>query len=265
MRTNKLIIITLALVLLAGNAISQHLHTNSRWEECSIQLDPTLTQDAWRQFTREAGLVTYFRPLVDARPLGKKHFEIGILQWKTGIDDKDAAWNDTFVHPTADHWLFEGSGLAFPGLTARVGITDKLDAGVYVTKNPNANYGFYGGQVQYNLITNEEKKWSLAARGGFTRLYGPEDVNLTTYGADALISKEFPLFVKWASVSPYATISGVLSHSHEKTTRVDLKNETTLGAQAAAGAVLRLSVLRLAAEYNVARVSTLSFKLGVAF
>ena len=46
------------------------LHVNPRWKECSLQLDPSLTQAAWRQFTREGGLVSYFRPLVDARPHG---------------------------------------------------------------------------------------------------------------------------------------------------------------------------------------------------
>jgi hypothetical protein len=33
-----------------------HLHINTSWDECSIQLDPSLTQAAWRQFT-QAGLV----------------------------------------------------------------------------------------------------------------------------------------------------------------------------------------------------------------
>src|SRR5688572_25238095 len=75
------------------------LHVDSRWEECSFQLDPSLTQAAWHQFAGEAGLVAYFRPLVDARPMGRGAVEVSVLQWQTGIDDADAAWNDTFVHP----------------------------------------------------------------------------------------------------------------------------------------------------------------------
>ena len=80
-----------------------HLHVNPRWKECSFQLDPALTQTAWRQFTGEAGLVAYFRPLSDARPMDKGRFELSVLQWETGIDDHDAAWNDTFVHPDSAH------------------------------------------------------------------------------------------------------------------------------------------------------------------
>ena len=63
------------------------LHGNGRWKECSIQLDPSLTQRAWRQFTKEAGLVAYFRPLVDAEPLGRGRFEVSAVQWETAIDD----------------------------------------------------------------------------------------------------------------------------------------------------------------------------------
>ena len=111
------------------------LHVNPRWEECSFQLDPSLTQEAWNEFTKEAGLVAYFRPLIDAKPMGARHFEVSVLQWQTAFDDSKPAWNDTFVHPDSVHWLKETERLAFPGLTARVGITDKLDAAIYLTKN----------------------------------------------------------------------------------------------------------------------------------
>src|SRR5574341_450623 len=70
------------------------LHVNPKWDECSFQLDRSLTQSAWRQFTEEAGLVVYFRPLSDARPMGRGNFEVSLLQWETAIDDADAAWND---------------------------------------------------------------------------------------------------------------------------------------------------------------------------
>jgi hypothetical protein len=90
------------------------LHVNPKWSECSFQIDPSLTQEAWHQFTTEAGVVTYFRPLTDARPMGVANFEISVVRYETAIDDADPAWNDTFVHPDPAHWLFEGSRLPFP-------------------------------------------------------------------------------------------------------------------------------------------------------
>lgn len=263
--------IVTALVLFSASHLSsaQHhdpkLHINTKWSECSFQLDPSLTQEAWRQFTREAGLVAYFRPITEAKPMGKWNFEVSALTWATAFDETDAAWNDTFVHPDSAHWLKEGPRLAFPGLTGRIGITDKLDVGVYFTKNPNANYGFLGGQVQYNFVNDPVKKWSASARMNFSSLYGPEDLKLNIYGLDVITSKEFPIYSDWASISPYLGFSTYLSSSHETTEKVNLQNENVMGGQAMVGAVLALSVARIGVEYNIANLNTLSFKLGVAF
>lgn len=240
------------------------LHVNPRWEECSFQLDPSLTQNAWHQFTEEAGLVTYFRPLSDARPLGGGKLEISVLQWDTNIDDEDAAWNDTFVHPDSTHWLHEGSGLKFPGLMVRAGVSSKTDVGLYVTKNPNANYGFVGGQVQHNLVGGRAGAWATSARVSFVTMYGPEDLNFTVYGADLVASRRFAL-ASWASISPYAGASTYLATSHEKTDAVNLDDERVLGVQAMAGAALQISKVRLSGEYNAARVRSMSLKVGLAF
>jgi hypothetical protein len=240
------------------------LHINTRWEQCSFQLDSSLTQKAYNQFTKEAGLVAYFRPLTDAKPMGAGKFEVSILQWATAFDDTDPAWNDTFVHPDSVHWLKESKRLKFPGITARVGITDKLDLGVYVTKSFGANYGFWGGQLQYNVVNNIEKKWAAAARMTFTSMYGPEDLKLNIYGVDLLASKEFKVY-DWASVSPYVGVSTYFSNAHEVTEKVNLQDEHVMGGQAMVGAVFNIAAARLGVEYNFAKVSTLSLKIGVAF
>ena len=237
------------------------LHVSTRWKECSIQLDRSLTQSAWRQFAQEAGLVAYFRPLADAQPMGKGKFEISLLQYETRIDDHDAAWNDTFVHPDSVHWLFEGSGLKFPGLVARVGVSKKTDVGVYYTKNPNANYGFYGAQVQQNFVGSTTSDWAASGRLSFVQLFGPEEVDLTVVGLDLIASREFELN-NWASVSPYAGVSSYLTAAREKSAVVDLDDEYQGGSQAMIGAALRLSGARVAMEYNVSRVNSISMKVG---
>lgn len=246
----------------AQGSHSVKLHVNPRWRECSIQLDPSLTQSAWRQFTQEAGLVTYFRPLSDAQPFGAGHFEVSALQWKTGIDASDAAWNDTFVHSDSTHWLFEGDGLQFPGLMVRAGVTGKTDVGVYLTKSPGANYGFFGGQLQYNLAQDAGKEWAASTRLSFVSMYGPEDLDFTVYGVDMLASRKLAVS-RWASISPYAGVSTYLSSSHEKTLAVSLDDERVLGVQGTVGAVANVSMARLAVEYNLACVPSLSIKVGI--
>ena len=239
------------------------LHINPKWRQCSFQLDPSLTQNAWRQFTGEAGVVTYFRPLVGAEPMGAGKFEVSVLQWKTGIDANDAAWNDTFVHPDGDHVLFEGSGLEFPGLTVRAGITNSTDVGAYFTKSPGANYGFYGAQVQQNLIHDAGRKWSAAARASFVSLFGPEDLDFSVYGLDLVASRRFAVLTSRTSISPYLGVSASLSRSHEKSSVVDLEDENVLGAQATVGAVAQISIASVAVEYMMARVPSVSLKVGL--
>jgi hypothetical protein len=256
-----------SIALIQASAAAQSnrpkLHVNPRWTQCSIQLDPSLTQAAWRQFTEEAGLVAYFRPLSDARPMGKGTFEISMLQWQAGINDADAGWNDTFVHPDSTHWLFEGQGLKFPGLMLRAGLTSSTDAGVYLTKSFGANYGFYGAQVQQNFIPNQTSGWAAAARVSVVSMYGPADLNFAIYGADLLTSRMFML--SRLAVSPYAGLSTYLSSSHEKTAAVNLRDERVLGAQAMVGATTQLSMVRLGVEYNVAKVNSFSLKVGLGW
>lgn len=184
MKRRNLTTVTLALGAIAlvhtpGAAQRPTLHIDPRWDQCSFRLDASLTQSAWHQFTQEAGLVAHFRPVSDARPMGKGKFEISMLQWQTGIDDTDPAWNDTFVHPDSTHWLFEGSRLQFPGFMFRAGVTGSTDLGLYLTKNFGANYGFYGLQVQQNLARSTTHNWAAAARASFVSMYGPSDLGFT--------------------------------------------------------------------------------------
>ena len=253
--------VALAAVLFSTPASAQKLHVNPRWKECSFQIDPSLTQAAWHQFTREAGLAIYFRPLSDARPLAKGKFEVSALQWQTRIDDSKPAWNDTFVHPDSTHWLTEGSGLAIPGLTVRAGVGGKTDVAAYVTKNPEANYGFYGAAVQRALVGDATSKWNASARASFVKMYGPEDMDFSVYGADVVVSRTLTLS-RWAAVAPYAGVSGYLARAHEKTAVVDLANENVFGARASVGAEVRVFKARVAAEYNAARVGGISLKVG---
>lgn len=272
MKRLLLIAATAALLLAATPVASmaQHhskdvdLHVSSRWEDCAIQLDPGLTQTAWRQFAEEAALVAYLRPLTDARPMGAGAVEVSILRWATAIDDADPAWNDTFVHPSETHYLTEGSSLAFPGLMVRAGVSKRLDLGAYVTKNFESNYGFVGGLIQHNIVNDRKHGWAGAGRMSVVTLFGPEDVNLTVLGLELLASKTFALN-EWLAVSPYATGSSYVSYAKEKSPVVDLDSEIVPGSQATIGTAAEIYGARLAVEVSTARVQTTSIKLGVAF
>jgi hypothetical protein len=248
------------LVAAAPTGLSaQKLHVNDRWDDCAMVLAPSLTQGAWRQFVREAALVVYFRPLASARPLGRRSVELSVLQWSTRIDDMESAWNDTFTHPDSLHWLFDGDALPIPGLMLRAGVTDRADAGVYFTKAISANYGFLAGQVQYSLLDDSSRNVAVAARATAVRLLGPDDLTLSVYGIDLVLSRSY------AFLSPYAGVSGLVSRGRERTSKVDLDDETVFGVQGSVGAAVNVRGARLGAELNLARVTGYSIKVGYAF
>lgn len=246
----------LALPLLAPPLRAQTLHVNHHWDECAIVIDPSLTQASWHRFVKEVGFVTHFRPLASARPLGPMNFEVALLNWGTRIDPKSDAWNDTFSHPDDTHWLFEGDALLIPGIMLRAGITDRIDAGAYFTNSVGANYGFFGGELQYSFLNDIERGMGAAARINAVRLYGPDDMAVSTYGLDFVASKDV------SRLTPYVAVGGYWTRGHEKTDKVDLDDESVFGVQAMLGATVRLWALRLGAEAHLADVPGYSFKMG---
>jgi hypothetical protein len=88
---------------------------------------------------------------------------------------------------------------------------------------------------------------------------------MTVYGVDLLASREYPVYSDWISVMPYAGVSTYLSRTHEKSNVVALQDENVVGVQGMLGIGAQISSVRLAAEYNVAAVSTFSIRLGVGF
>ena len=236
------------------------LHVSPRWKQCSIQLDSSLTQSAWRQFTQEAAQVVYFRPLIDAQPMGAGNFEFSLMQWQTNVDDKSSAWNDAFVHPDSMHWLYEGSGLQFPALAFRAGIGSTTDVGAYFTRNPQANYGAYGLQIQQNLIRAAD--WSVAARASYMALIGPADVDLAAYGADVVASWKGWRYSGF-SVVPYAGVATYLARSHEKSSAVTLSDEQVVSAMGTGGVAVQFSLMRISAEASLSHVPSVAMKFGV--
>ncbi|MEE9194065.1 MAG: hypothetical protein V3U21_05965 [Thermodesulfobacteriota bacterium] len=250
------------------------LHVNDRWKECSMQLDPSLTQDAWHQFTQEAGIMTVFNPLTSAQPLGKWNFDIGLSMGYYPIEDEDAAWNDTFVHSDSTHWLYGKDGepypddakfLSLPLILVRLGITDQIDVGFYYFSVPEANYGFRGGQLQYNFLNDEEKNLSAAARVSIGQLFKVEDLDLSAYSVDVVATKDLSRFTRFEGVSGYAGLTGYLVSTHEKTSAVDLDDENVFGIQGNAGvSALFFSHLRIGVQLTVGALIYPSFVIGFA-
>lgn len=238
-----------------------NLHIDNTYKECSMMLDPSITQSELHDFTREAAPILYFKPLAGAKPLGKFNFDIGVEQTRTSpLEDYKGKWNNTFVHPTADHYLVPDShALAIPLLHVRMGITDKIDVEGYVTKSFGANYGFAGGAVKYAFYHGVESAWAASARLGYAAIFGVSDFNYHQGSADALLSHDLWLF------RPYAGLGFTVSNLTPTTGKVTVTSETIPGVMGIVGVQFTWKNLSLAAEADIGVINMYTFRLAVTF
>jgi len=97
------------------------LHVDPSLHECEVHFSPQLTQSAFGRFVREFGSVSAFKQGAPPDVLGRWGVAIGVEQIFFRVDETSPAWNDTFTHPAADHWL--GADKAFPKLRLRLGVS----------------------------------------------------------------------------------------------------------------------------------------------
>jgi hypothetical protein len=221
---------------------------------------PPGLHDNIRRLPCELVLTETFAPA--ERQIARERIDLALRRQKASEEDSGTERREMLAARDALGAGQAGFGDHHFSLMVRAGVSDNTDVGVYFTKNPGANYGFYAAQVQHALVKNPSRSWNAAARLSFASLYGPDDLDLRVYGVDLLASRTFAL-TRWATVSPYVGGSTYLSSSHEKTTAVDLDDEHVLGAQAMVGATLQVSKGGLGVEYNAAKVNSFSIKIGV--
>lgn len=236
------------------------LHTNDEWEECAIVLDPSLTQGDFHDFIGEISEYMYLRPLAGAKPLGKFNFDLTLEMRSAEIEDWEPKWNNTFSHPDHDHTLAgDDHRLSIPGLRGRMGITDKMDAELFLSVNTDSNYGFTGLAIKYAFIDDPDLKWAASVRGSYTTLLGVDDMDMNQIAADFVVSRDIWYF------RPYVGGALALSYGVETTDKVDLSDETPLSPMALIGTQFVWKYLSAGIEQSFGRLSITSVKIGATF
>lgn len=237
------------------------LHTNNTWDECAMVIDPSLTQSEWNTFAKDVGSLLYFRPTGGAKPLGKGVFDVALeLGLTAPLKDYNGSWNNTFSHPTADHWLTGANHrLELPVLVVRGGVTDSIDAGVVFAQNVEANYGWAGVDAKYPFYHNPDERLYVATRISAVALTGVADFDYYQGAVDLLVSKGLWLF------TPYVGIAGIFSTANEETDKVDLNRVNSVTAEAVVGTQFNWKYLSVAAEADFARINIYMIKIGAMF
>lgn len=236
-----------------------NLHVDPSLKDCSVQFAPTLTQEAFRRFAREFGSLGAFKQSAPSTTLGRWGVWAGVEMFYFSVEERSAAWNDTFAHPDAYHEL--GSNLNFPKLRARLGITEKLDVGAYYTLNPSSNYGWLGLEARYGLLEQKEAMpVSLAVRGAYTKTLYVQDMDMHAVTADLTAGRTF-----FEALTPYLGVGGDLVLVRETADAVDLRGEAQLVPHLVGGFSLRLWHVSVGAELQLAEVTNYQVQLAAVF
>ena len=250
--------VVLLLFLLARPAYPQgngvYWHIDPSVKTCSMVIDPSLTQEQWHTFVRQAGALVDFKSLASAEPLGARHFTLGIVYSSTPIDQRDPAWINTFTHPDVDCPL--GDAIQMPSLRAAYGVTSTMDVVGFWTTAPEANYGLAGGAFQYAFLPESARRPAAAVSASLTSLTGVPDFNFNVFGVGISASKRV------RTLTPYLGVKGSVAVGNETTSKVDLATESIPFMQGILGATWSVWKLGVAAEYDVATVNTLALQIA---
>lgn len=239
------------------------LHVDTSLGICSFDISSDLTQSEWKRFTKEGGNLIYLNPLSSAKPLGAKHWEFNIEMTSSDVDETSGAWNNTFHHPDSVHYLNDGPRTAIPAIRFRIGLTDKLDVGLYVSPTTlfGANYNLIGFEAKYAFINDPVTNWAASVRASHVMDANIEDFNISVTGLDVMASKTF-----FGILTPYAGVAGHYTHTSEVTDEVDLTNESYVAVRGIVGAEVKWRFINAGYELMIGDgFNNRAFKIGVTF
>jgi len=219
-----------------------------------LSLVSNLGQSEFNTLVEELGSATAYRALAPAEPQGLTGFDVGASVSAVHIDSR--LWD--LVTTTSDFNEY----LPIPTLRARKGLPLGLDVGVSYAQIPQSDIKIIGGEVQYALLEGGVATPALAVRVSGSTLLGVDDLDLTTYGGDVVVSKGI-LFL-----TPYAGMGTVYmrgDYSGKDATNFGLAAHSTTEPRLFAGVQMSLALLRLTVDYEYLKQSVYSAKLSIGF
>ena len=208
----------------------------------------------FEDLVKEAGTVIAYRAVAPAEPGGITGFDVGVEASFFKVDND--LWDETFDSNDAPSYL------PVPKLHVRKGLPLGIDLGASYAMVPNSNIKVLAGEIQYAIMDGSMALPAVALRGHYSTLLGVDDLDLETYGADAVVSKGFLMF------TPYAG-AGIMHSSGEytgadATLKANLKDQSDTTPRFFGGVQIAMALLRvtLDAEFSEVPVYTAKVSLG---
>jgi hypothetical protein len=217
-----------------------------------------MTQDFFRDFSKEMGGMLLYRAVAPATPLGLTGFDIGVEATITDINTGKDYWGKAFKNDNVP------SSMVIPKLHVQKGLPFGIDLGLVYSKVLDTDIQYLGGEVKYAIFEGGVVLPALAVRGSYTQIMGVDQLDFKTYGLEVTASKGFGVGVK---ITPYASIGQYWGRSTPKNLSpgIQLSSEDLSIARVAAGAKLQFLMLDVTAEADYAQVPSYTLRVGIAW
>lgn len=238
---------TLMLAIFAGTALAG---------SNDVEFNATTTNEQFGDIVREAGIAAVYRGIAPAEPLGLLGFDIGVEASFVDIDT--STWEPAIDSGDSD----PPSVLPVPRIHARKGLPFNIDVGASYATAPDSNIEIIGAELQWALLEGTVATPAVALRGHYSTLEGVDDLDLETYGADALISKGFTLLTPYAGIGVFESEGAYTGDDPFLQATLDDQTKTETRYFGGMQISLALLAITLEAEYSDIPVYSAKFSLN---
>lgn len=218
-----------------------------------IELLTTMAQNEFKDLSKEIGLIISYVPLAPAEPLGVLGFDIGIEATGVKISSGSTFWENAVVGGDPPDYI------VLPKIHVQKGLPLGIDVGVIFATVPGSNITLYGGELKWAILPGSIVSPAVAVRGTYTALAGVDDVDASTFGLDASVSKGF------GPLTPYAGLGQVWISASENADIVDLDDVSTSATKLFIGAKLKVLLLGIVVQADFSDVPMYSARANISF
>lgn len=217
-----------------------------------IKLDPSIVQKQFEDLSKEVGLIISYVPLAPAEPLGITGFDIGIEVTAANISSGSSFWELAISDQKPPDYIL------LPKVHVQKGLPLGIDVGAIFATAPGTNVSLYGGELKWAVMKGSIVAPAVALRGSYTALAGVDDIDASTYGLDASVSKGF------GPLTPYGGIGQTWIKTEEKA-GIGLDDVSTSATKLFIGTKLKLLLLSIVFQADFSDIQMYSARANFSF
>ena len=212
----------------------------------------SMAQNEFKNLSKEIGLIISYVPLAPAEPLGVLGFDIGIEATGVKISSGSTFWENAVSGGDPPDYI------VLPKIHVQKGLPFGIDVGAIFATVPGSNITLYGGELKWAVLEGSIVSPAVAVRGTYTALAGVDDVDASTFGLDASVSKGF------GPLTPYAGLGQVWISASENA-GLGLDDVSTSATKFFVGAKLKILLLGIVVQADFSDVPMYSARANISF